>query len=275
MDIWIIRDGEKVGPLHDYEIRRKIENGELPASTPAWHEGLGDWRPLDKIEIFTREFELAAGRQSPDIPPAAETATPPPLPVKTYYLRRFWARWFDLTLYAGIWWIGIWAAGQNIAATLTNGWMIFLQFVPWFVIETLLLHYTSSTPGKWLLGLKVLNADGSRLELGAATRRSLRVLFIGIGFGWNLLAVFCQVLSLVTAKRLGNPLWDHLGGHRVTAGPLSPFRIVTLVVLFYGALQLQAVVVSPYLFEMAGDSVPEWMKKEIQKNPPWHLPKRS
>ena len=34
MDIWIIQDGEKTGPLHDCEIRRKIETGELPASTP-------------------------------------------------------------------------------------------------------------------------------------------------------------------------------------------------------------------------------------------------
>src|SRR6478736_6791695 len=99
MDIWIIRDGEKIGPLHDYEIRRKIESGELPATTPAWHEGLGDWRPLDKIEIFSREFEQETVQQSPDAPPAAESAGSPDLPVKTFFLRRFWARWFDLTLY--------------------------------------------------------------------------------------------------------------------------------------------------------------------------------
>jgi uncharacterized RDD family membrane protein YckC len=275
MDIWIIRDGEKVGPLHDYEIRRKIEDGELPATTPAWHEGLGEWRPLDKIEIFSREFELVAEKPSPYAPPSTESATPPPLPVKTYYIRRFWARWFDLTLYAGLWWLGMWFARQDIAAALTNGWIIFLHFVPWFAIETLLLHYTGTTPGKWLLGLKVANLDGTRLNLSAATRRSLQVLCIGIGFGYNVLAVFCQMLSLVTAKRLGTPLWDYLGGHQVTAGPLRPLRIVTLVVLFYCALQLQAVVVSPYMFDMAGESMPEWMKKELEKNPPWHLPKRS
>ena len=36
MEIWIIRDGEKVGPIHDYDIRRKIETRELSRETMAW-----------------------------------------------------------------------------------------------------------------------------------------------------------------------------------------------------------------------------------------------
>ena len=35
MDIWIIQDGEKIGPIHDYEIRSRIGKGELPPTTPA------------------------------------------------------------------------------------------------------------------------------------------------------------------------------------------------------------------------------------------------
>ena len=57
MEIWYIRDGEKLGPFHDFEIRRKITAGELPPTTPAWHEGLGAWKPLEEIDIFKREFE--------------------------------------------------------------------------------------------------------------------------------------------------------------------------------------------------------------------------
>lgn len=204
MDIWIIRDGEKFGPLHDYEVRRKIEDGELPADTPAWHEGLGAWRPLNQIDIFTREFEIAATAREPapefpEIPPLPGSPLPPPLPVTTFYLRRFWARWLDLTLYSGIWWIAMWAARQDIEAALQNEWILLLHYVPWFVIEPLLLHYLGTTPGKWLLNLHVVNPDGSRLDLPAAIRRSLRVMFIGVGFGVPLLVLFCQVLSVFTA----------------------------------------------------------------------------
>ena len=65
MDIWIIQNGEKIGPLHDFEIRRKIETGELPRETPAWHEGLAGWKSLAEIEVFSREFELAAKPSTP------------------------------------------------------------------------------------------------------------------------------------------------------------------------------------------------------------------
>ena len=272
MDVWIIRDGEKAGPIHDFEIRRKIETGELPATTPAWHEGLDAWKPLIEIDLFTREFELAAIPTPPENPPGQ--ILPPPLPRKTVYGRRFWARWFDLYLYSGFWWLAMWAVGQDIEAALLNPWVMFFQCVPWFALEALLIHKFGTTPGKWLLGLQVTNNDGTPLDLAAAIRRSLRVMFSGVGFGWGLLAVFCQALSLFTAKRLGAPLWDHSGGHQVIASPLSPVRLVALVVLFAGALQLQMIVVSPYLFEMAGKSFPS-LKEQYEKNPPWHLPERS
>jgi uncharacterized RDD family membrane protein YckC len=272
MDVWIIRDGEKAGPIHDFEIRRKIETGELPATTPAWHEGLDAWKPLIEIDLFTREFELAAALPPAENPPAQ--ILPPPLPSKTAYGRRFWARWFDLYLYTGFWWLGMWVVGQDIEAALLNPWLMFFQCVPWFAFEALLIHKFGTTPGKWLLGLQVANLDGSRLDLAASIRRVLRVMFSGVGFGWGLLAVFCQALSLFTAKRLGAPLWDHSGGHQVTASPLSPVRLVALVILFAGALQLQMIVVAPYLFEMAGKTFPV-LKEQYERNPPWHLPEKS
>ena len=279
MDIWIIRDGEKVGPLHDFEVRRKIEDGELPASTPSWHEGLGEWKPLIEIGIFTREFELVAKpRESalvfPEYSPLPDSVTPPPLPVTTYYVRRFWARWLDLSLYSGVWWIGMWAARQDIEAALLNPWVMFFQYLPWFVIEPLLLHYFGTTPGKGLLNLAVVNHDGSRLDLPAAIRRSLRVMFTGVGFGWPFLAIFCQVLSIFTAKRLGTTLWDHAVGHRVTAGPLHPARITAVVALYMGALLLQVIVISPYTFELNAKLYP-WLKQQYSENPLWHLPQRS
>lgn len=293
MDIWIIRDGEKIGPLHDFEIRRKISDAELPATTPAWHEGLDAWKPLVEIELFRREFELLpqndqpqfeppAPRSQPELRPTApspdesqdEPVTSLPLPVKPLYLRRFWARWFDLSLYSGVWWLAMWAAGQDIDAALRNGWVMFFQYVPWFVLEALLLHHHATTPGKWLLGLRVVNLDASRLDLAASTRRSVRVLFTGIGFGWGLLAVFCQAMSYVVARHLGNTLWDQSGGHRVLSAPVPPKRIASFVLLFFGALQLQLIVISPYLLEEAGKSFPA-LKKAYEENPPWHLPQRS
>lgn len=275
MDIWIIRDGEKVGPIHDFEVRQKIETGELPSSTPAWHEGLPAWKPLVEIELFSREFELAMAP-----PDAAETdlreesPKPPPLPPQTFYVRRFWARWLDLFLYSGLWWFGMWAVGQDIEATIRNPWVLFVRYVPWFVVEILLLHHLGTTPGKWLLGIRVSNIDGSLMNLTESTHRALRVMFAGVGFGWELLAVFCQALSVFTAKRLGTPLWDHAGGHQVTVTPLKPLRVASLICLFAGAIVLQVMVVSPHTYKIWTTEVPA-MKTMMPENPLWQLPERT
>lgn len=275
MDIWIICDGEKTGPIHDFEVRRKIEAGELPASTPAWHEGLATWKPLIEIDLFTREFKSATDSpQPPPIPQETPQSTDPSTPPQaTYYQRRFWARWLDLSLYSAIWWLGMWAARQNIEAALLNPWIMFLQYVPWFALEAVLIHQFATTPGKWLLGLRVVNKDHSLLDLAAAIRRSLRVLFTGIGFGWSVLALFCQALSLFTARRLGTTLWDYTGGHQVTAEPVNPFRLLSLVFLFSAVIQLHVLVLSPIAYEITVERQPGF-KERYEKNPFWHLPQR-
>src|SRR5687768_13886404 len=101
MDIWIIRNGEKYGPIPDYDVRRKIEAGDLTADTPAWHEGLPAWVPIRMIPLFENEFN-APPPVAPEPVTAAPTRpiVPPPIPEKPKLIRRFWARWLDIFLYA-------------------------------------------------------------------------------------------------------------------------------------------------------------------------------
>jgi uncharacterized RDD family membrane protein YckC len=276
MDIWIILDGEKSGPIHDFDIRKRIETGELPSTTPAWHEGLDAWRPLGEISLFSSEFDrpFIDPGASPDLQrDFTARPSPPPLPEKAHIIRRFWARWLDLYFFAGIWWITMWIAGRDIEATLNDPWVLLFQYIPWFVIEALMLHRFATTPGKWLLGIRVVNNNGSFLSLPDASRRCGRVLFFGIGFGWGILSIVCQIMAVVSTRRIGRPLWDHVAGHRVTAAPLQPVGIAVYVIALFTALQLQFIVVAPYAMETAGKTFPA-LKEQFEKNPPWHLPQR-
>jgi uncharacterized RDD family membrane protein YckC len=279
MEVWIILNGEKVGPFHDFEIRRRISNGELPATTPAWHEGLAAWQALGEIAIFAREFELDLPQDEVSILAPDESAepppsqTPPPLPSEPAFLRRFWARWLDLRLYSGIWWLGMWAAGQDIGAAMFNPWILFFCFVPWFALEAVLIQRFATTPGKWLLGLHVVNQDGSRLDLATSTRRSMRVLFSGIGFGFSYLAVFCQILSLVVSRRLGTTLWDATGGHKVTVVPPKPGGIIAVILTYAIAIAMQGAVLFPYFAEDYVNQNPE-SKEQVEMFLRFCLPRR-
>ncbi len=274
MDLWIIENGEKSGPLPDFEVRSRIRSGVLTGETPAWHEGLADWRPLAEISLFENDFDKPAGSPTPETETASDL--PPPLPQTPpgppqHLIRRFWARWFDLYLYSGFWWLGMWAAGRDIGAVLENLWLILFHYLPWFAIEAFLLNRFGTTPGKWLLGIRVRNDDGSPLALGEATRRSMRVLFLGIGLGWGILALLCQLMAFFTTRRLGKPLWDMAGGHRLETKPLHPLKIPAYVIGLFAALQMQMIVVGPHVTEQMKETFPA-LREHIEKNPPWHLP---
>src|SRR5690606_5351517 len=127
--------------------------------------------------------------------------------------------------------------------------------------------------GKRLLGIRVTEPDGSHLSLAAATRRSLRVLIAGIGFGLGHLSVFCQGLSWFIARKLGAPVWDHLGGHRVSTRPLKASGIISTIILYFIAAHLLSAIFAPYFMDAVLEHYP-FMKEHFEKNPPWQLPKR-
>ncbi|OYU99182.1 MAG: hypothetical protein CFE26_26150, partial [Verrucomicrobiales bacterium VVV1] len=76
MDFWLIRNGEKTGPLPDYEIRSKIESGDLGPDDPAWSDGMPNWVPLKTIALFSELFERPIEIAEPD----PTNFSPPPLP---------------------------------------------------------------------------------------------------------------------------------------------------------------------------------------------------
>ena len=121
------------------------------------------------------------------------------------------------------------------------------------------------------MSLRVVNQDGSTLALKPAIWRSLRVMVTGVGFGWGLLSVLCQAMSWFTTKRLGKPIWDHIGGHKVIAEPLSPFRTAGLVVLFFVAAQLQMAVRGPHEEKIMSEAFPQY-KEFFERDGKWYFP---
>lgn len=276
MEIWLILNGKRSGPYPDYEIRGRIEHGQMEPEDKVWHEGLEEWTPVGELELFRNSF----GDKKPDL------AGPPALPEdyvgrilneaaqlkpKPHFGRRFWARWMDLMGYSALWWLGMYFSGRDIGAAIANLWMLLIMYLPWFAIEAWMIQHFGRTPGKWLMGLRVVNEDGSQLALKPAIWRSLRVMVTGVGFGWLPLAVLCMTMSWFTTRRIGKPIWDHIGGHKVIAEPLSPFRTAALVILLFVALQLQMAVFGPHEEKIMSEAMPQY-KEYFERDNKWYFP---
>jgi uncharacterized RDD family membrane protein YckC len=276
MEIWLIQNGVKTGPFQDYEIRNRITDGQIETDQFAWHEGLPGWVKLGEIDLFRDDLERAQ-RDKKDtfeyVGPVDQMRPPDVVSLsgKRHLARRFWARWLDLMVYTAIWWLLMYVAGRDIGAIILNPWMQLSIYLPWFMIEALLLHRFGTTPGKWLLGIRVVNDDDTTLTLKSSIWRSVRVWIAGIGFGWGLLSVLCQAMSWFTARRIGKPVWDYMGKHKITVVPMSAFKIIILVLLFFTAMQLQTAVRFPHEKEIILKQYPD-LRAFFQKGEPWYFP---
>lgn len=276
MEIWLIQNGVKTGPFQDYEIRNRIADGQIEIDQFAWHEGLPGWVKLREIDLFRDDLERAQRdkKDSFEYVGPVDQMRPPDvvsLSGKRHLARRFWARWLDLMVYTAIWWLLMYVAGRDIGAIILNPWMQLSIYLPWFMIEAWLLHRFGTTPGKWLLGIRVVNDDDTTLTLKSSIWRSVRVWIAGIGFGWGLLSVLCQAMSWFTARRIGKPVWDYMGKHKITVAPMSAFKIITFVLLFFTAMQLQTAVRFPHEKEIILKQYPDF-REFFEKGEPWHLP---
>ena len=95
---------------------------------------------------------------------------------------------------------------------------IFAGTLLWAFVEANLLSSIGTTPGKWLLGIRVITCQGSRPALLGAFKRSIGVWWYGLGAGFVpvmpvMMAVNCLRLIMHRPMR-----WDRAGRFIVSLG---------------------------------------------------------
>lgn len=119
--------------------------------------------------------------------------------------RRYFARILDLNLYT-ILVESFLSCISGVNLYLASGvWMdlalTILAAVLMLIAEPLLLFLTGTTPGKWILGLRLEKKNGERISYGEALGRTWEVTVWGLGFGIPLYSLYCMVKSCQTARR--------------------------------------------------------------------------
>ena len=184
---YFVKDGERTGPVERAELDARIAAGDVDGGTLVWRVGLSAWTRASLVG------ELA-------VPPPLPSATPPPLPIEPPVERfqpaptpvaprfaGFWvrllAKFIDGLLLYGI----ALLVERAVVGTVFNGvfpasrdWEAIFHLMVWTApINTLFaVAYTvyfmarhEATPGKRMLGLRVVRADGGRVGMARVVGR--------------------------------------------------------------------------------------------------------
>ena len=243
MDFWLIQEGGKTGPFRDYEIRERIEEGELARDDKVWHEGADGWVSLGDLDLFRSSFED---------PEEAVVVEPPPLPNRPRPIIRFWARWFDFHLYGALVFGAMHVFEVDLRAALESPMFHVTWLLPWLMLEAIALHLWKTTPGKWLLAIEVQKPGGERLILGEALLRGFRVYVLGLGMMLWIFPLIGQAFGLWYTLRFGESAWDRLAGNEARVGKQTGPRVAAFILLFLTVMMLWAALthaVSEELFE--------------------------
>ena len=244
MEFWVVREGEKEGPMLDFDLRSRIRSGEVKAEQKVWYSDLEEWTPIGEVELFANEFKVTTvtdenvegylSQLDDEIEPA--TPKPPPVPVELHIWRRFGARWFDYMAYMAVVFILVLIFKVDLIGLQQKALFPFVLILPWIFLETASLHFWGTTPGKWLAGLKVRGPFQQNLSAGAALLRTMRVMILGMGFAQPVLREICQALAFWFATKKKVVLWDTPVGTRLERIQDLPQKWVALGVGIVGSL---------------------------------------
>ena len=273
MEFWLVIEGEKEGPILDFELRSRIRNGEVSAEQKVWHSDLVEWTPIGDVELFVNEFnklevttvteenvEGYIARLEEDLGVKMESM-PPPMPVEIHLWRRFGARWFDYLAYLSVFFAWVALVDIDLRGLQEKALYPFVLVLPWIFLEAAALHFWGTTPGKWLAGLKVRGADHHKLSAGKALLRTVRVMILGMGFAQPILREICQLVALWFATKKKVVLWDTPAGNRLERDKETPQKWVAFAV----GLMFFLLVMMTSAYHIGMSQMSEEERAEIEK----------
>lgn len=129
---------------------------------------------------------------------------------------RFGARFFDVFLVLSI--LGMlttWLVQQSHAPSVFG--FLFFTCALLVPLEAFLLTVFQTTPGKWLMNVRVISESGKRIQFREALLRSLSVWCRGLGLALPFLSIVMPLHGHARLVRHGKTNWDETGGFRRTS----------------------------------------------------------
>lgn len=168
-----------------------------------------------------------------------ECSAPPSRVVRPWI--RFWARTLDTYTFSIVAGAAIVVAYPSAFAGETNDQVFgMLLLFAWVFAESIFLSSIGTTPGKWLLKIKVEHQSGS-VSFDDALRRSFKVWWRGMGIGFPIAMLITNLVAFKNLKKNAETTWDADSGFTVTHENIGVVRggvavlIILTILLFVSA----------------------------------------
>ncbi|MGF7029788.1 putative RDD family membrane protein YckC [Paenibacillus mucilaginosus] len=216
-DSWYYKNKqEEAGPLTLEEIQALIRSGAIFRTTLLRPQSVEEWRPGESWSAL--EWEESDGR----------TVRP---------WMRYWARSLDLLLWTTMLEALLAALPVSVPLPAPKFLLPVLFALLWLPVESLLLSTWGTTPGKLLFGVKVRRTDSGKAQLTQALRRSMLLLWRGLGLEIPVISLLTMLNAHHELHRHGQTSWDRDTGLQVQYRSRSWIDtllvLVPIALLFY------------------------------------------
>jgi hypothetical protein len=151
---------------------------------------------------------------------------------------RYFARMLDIMLFGALLGVGIEVALPGVLDHANDLLINAIVLGAWVFAEALLLASFGTTPGKALLGTRLIYTGGLRFGYGVALARSALVWWRGLGAGLPLITLITMIVGYNTLKRERRASWDADAGFIVQHRPLTVGGIAGYLAIMAGIVGL-------------------------------------
>lgn len=230
----------KEGPFSFHEIKDKIHEGIIDWSTEVYSDCLAHKQKLMDIEMFqVSDEDQPAPVVRSNFPEKEEELSKH----KVRPVLRLIGRFFDYFIFT-IFVVCVMAL-FGIPIPLQNPLFFALGiYFVWNFIEALLISSFGTTPGKFLIHMKILNSERKHLSYTQSLKRSFGAYILGFGLGIPFLSLATMLLSLFWLSIKKETFWDKGHKHVIVYKKIGIFRAICillfiLVVLYYAFIGIQ------------------------------------
>lgn len=252
MRVWYYVVGdEKRGPLLEEELITLLKSGGLSLETLVWTEGMEEWAqvgategltcltPTDAPQINTAPPERESPAVEVVVPEIVDDAGAKKKKRAVSQVRpwvRYWARMIDFNLFFYAYLILMVFVAPRAFMAMP---LVFIGAIAGgLLVEAGFLSLWGTTPGKWLMQVRVRQHSGEKLTYSSALGRALSVWMRGEGFNIPIVCLFTYLTAYNRLREKGITSWDENKSFVVSHSRIGFFRafIATVILLLFNGL---------------------------------------